>query len=204
MVSRGKSRKRKKPVQQSATFDRKRRSRFVLAILGVSLIVVITFVMSRPRQNSNTEPMDSNTDRSSSDITLPGNVDFQKEGELTFLTSGGIEISTIDIEIAETRLETAQGMMYRTRLEPDQGMLFVFPFERPQSFWMKNTQIPLDIIFINSNMQIVTIHRDAAPFDESSYPSSEPAKFVVEVNSGYTKEHGINVGDKIKWSETLE
>ena len=204
MAAKGKSskNKKKKSDEEAAMEERKRRSRFVLAILGVALIVVLTFMLSRTKQEATVTPQENSTE-SPVDINLPGNVKFEKDGELTFLTSGSIQISTIEIEIAKTRLETTQGLMYRNELKPDQGMLFIFPYERPQSFWMKNTQIPLDIIFVNANMSIVTIREDAIPFDESSYASTEPAKFVVEVNAGYAHEHGIKVGDKIKWTETL-
>jgi uncharacterized membrane protein (UPF0127 family) len=204
MMAQRKSRKSKRQGKTPAMFDRRRRSRFVLAILGVSLIVVITFVMSRPRQEGSFTPQGDSANDVRDNISLPGNIEFEKEGELTFLTSGGIELSTLDIEIADSRLETTQGLMYRTQLGPDEGMLFIFPFEGPRSFWMKNTQIPLDIVFVNANLRIVTIRNDAVPFDESSYASTEPAKFVVEVNAGYAKKHGIEVGDKIKWTAALE
>jgi hypothetical protein len=204
MAAKGNSKGKKKPDQDKAALDRKRRSRFILAILGVALIVVLTFVLSHPQpKETKAEPQDKAQTKSSFDVSLPGNIQFKKEGELNFLTTGGIKISKIDIEIAKTQVETEQGLMYRSQMKPDQGMLFIFPYERIQSFWMKNTQIPLDMIFVNSSLTIVTIRADAVPFDESSYASTEPAKFVVEVNAGYAHEHGIKVGDKIKWTESL-
>lgn len=125
--------------------------------------------------------------------------DFKKEGELTFQTSDGKFISKIDIEIADDMVERAVGLMYRESLEFNQGMLFIFPTEEYQSFWMRNTMIPLDIIFVNKKMEIVTIHKNTTPFSEKSYPSTEPSIYVVEVNAGYTDKFDIKEEDKINW-----
>ncbi len=126
-------------------------------------------------------------------------IDFVKNGELTFLNGAGKYISKIDIEIAEDDNSRTQGLMYREKMKPNQGMLFIFPYESMQSFWMKNTVIPLDMIFVNKDNEIVTIRKNAVPFDTGHYSSTKPAKFVIEVNAGYTDSLGIKVGDKIVW-----
>jgi uncharacterized membrane protein (UPF0127 family) len=128
-------------------------------------------------------------------------IDFVKNGELTFLTSDDKYISKIDIEIAEDDNARTQGLMYREKMKQNRGMLFIFPYESMQSFWMKNTIIPLDIIFVDSNNKIVTIRKNAVPFDTGTghYTSTKPAQFVIEVNAGYTDSLGIKVGDKIVW-----
>ena len=126
-------------------------------------------------------------------------IKFKKDGELTFQSVDGEYISKIDIEIADSDYKRAKGLMDRLNMEEDQGMLFLFPFDTMQSFWMKNTVIPLDIIFVNREKVIVTIHKDAVPFDTGQYPSTKPASQVVEVTAGYTDLYGINVGDKIVW-----
>ena len=125
--------------------------------------------------------------------------EFSKEGELSFQDENGKFISQIDIEIAQDAVKRAVGLMYRERLNENQGMLFIFQHETYQSFWMKNTVLPLDIIFVNKNKEIVTIYRNTTPFSEESYPSTKPAIYVVEVNAGYTSDHGIKEGDKISW-----
>ncbi len=125
---------------------------------------------------------------------------FQKEGELFFQSAaGGKAISKIDIEKAETDIERAQGLMFRKSMPENQGMLFVMDNNEQQSFWMHNTYIPLDIMFVDENGVITTIHENAKPLNDNSLPSNGPAKFVVEVNGGYAKAHGIKVGDKISW-----
>jgi uncharacterized membrane protein (UPF0127 family) len=82
-------------------------------------------------------------------------------------------------------------------MKDDQGMLFIFPYETEQSFWMKNTVLSLDIIFVNANFEIVKIHHNTTPFSEQSYSSEKPAQYVVEVNAGYSNKLGLTEGDKI-------
>lgn len=125
-------------------------------------------------------------------------VSFTKEGVLQLKkgTSDSI-IKTLDIEIAEDEYETQTGLMYRTKLDTKQGMLFLFPDEQMRSFYMKNTKIPLDIIYINDSYEIVSFQRNAKPLDETSLPSESPAKYVLEINAGLSDEWQLEVGDKI-------
>ena len=127
---------------------------------------------------------------------------FKKEGELTFTDSTGKEITKIDIEIADNDYDRQLGLMNRKSMEENQGMLFIFPTERYQSFWMLNTLFSLDMLFINSNKEIVTIHKNTAPVSQQSYPSSKPAIYVLEVVAGYTDKFNIKEGDKIYWIGT--
>ncbi|OGU89839.1 MAG: hypothetical protein A3K31_13355 [Ignavibacteria bacterium RIFOXYA12_FULL_35_25] len=87
-------------------------------------------------------------------------------------------------------------------MEEKQGMLFIFPDDAMQSFWMRNTLISLDMIFINSNKTIVTIHKNTKVLSDQSYPSTAPAQYVLEVNAGFTAKHDIQVGDHVGWTNT--
>lgn len=127
---------------------------------------------------------------------------FKKEGELTITDSSGNNKIKIDLEIADTEYERQLGLMNRDTMEETQGMLFKFPEERLQSFWMRNTLIPLDIIFINKDKEIVTIHKNTKVLSAQSYPSSAPSIYVLEVNGGFTERHNIQEGNKIFWIET--
>ena len=103
------------------------------------------------------------------------------------------------VEIADEPSEQSEGLMFRKSLDKDKGMLFVFEEEMTQSFWMKNTLIPLDMFFINSENAIVDI-QEAEPCkteDCQIYVSSEPAKYVLEVNKGFSKENNISIGNDI-------
>lgn len=124
---------------------------------------------------------------------------FKKEGELTIADTTGNPIIKIDIEIADDDYQRQLGLMNRESMEELQGMLFIFPAERYQSFWMLNTLFSLDMIFINSNKEIVTIHKNTTPLSEQSYPSSKPAQYVLEVNAGFCERHNIKEGDRVFW-----
>jgi hypothetical protein len=127
---------------------------------------------------------------------------FQKEGELTFSDSLKNQKAKIDIEIADTDYDRQLGLMKRISMEEKQGMLFIFPDETRQSFWMRNTLIPLDMMFINSNNEIVTIHKNTKVLSDQSYPSTSPALYVLEVNAGFANKYNIQVGNKIEWIKT--
>jgi uncharacterized membrane protein (UPF0127 family) len=84
-------------------------------------------------------------------------------------------------------------------MREDRGMFFIFPNERRQSFWMRNTQLALDMFFVNSKNEIVTIHKNTTPFSDQSYASTAPAIYVIEVVAGFTDKYNIREGDKIVW-----
>lgn len=127
---------------------------------------------------------------------------FTKDGILVFSDSLGTEKIKIDIEIADTEYKRQLGLMNRKSMEENQGMLFIFNEERLQSFWMLNTLISLDIIFVNKEKEIVTIHKNTTPLSQQSYPSSAPAIYVVEVIGGFCNKYNILPGDKISWMGT--
>ena len=123
---------------------------------------------------------------------------FIKEGELTFLSkTGKKKIIKIAIEIADNDYERTRGLMYRRSLPDNAGMLFIFERSGTLSFWMRNTYIPLDIIFIDQNKQIVTIQKNTTPLSYAQIPSKRNAKYAVEVNAGFSDRHGIVIGDYI-------
>lgn len=124
---------------------------------------------------------------------------FKKQGEVYFQDSIKTLIKKIDVEIADNDNARHQGLMYREGMSEDQGMLFIFQNEEPQSFYMKNTVLPLDIIFVNAKKQIVKIHKNTEPFSEKSLPSLKPALYVIEVNAGFTDKFKINEGGLIDW-----
>ena len=126
-------------------------------------------------------------------------ISFKKEGELSFLKGGEIT-RTIDIEIADNPYERETGLMYRKSLGQEQGMLFIYQNEAPRSFYMKNTYIPLDLIFYNRDSAVVSIHENAVPLSETSIPSNFPAQYILEVNAGKADEWNIEIGDKIKFT----
>lgn len=127
---------------------------------------------------------------------------FKKEGVLFFIgKEKGDTVKTIDIEIAETDDERGKGLMYRKSMADTQGMLFMFDAPEEQSFWMKNTYISLDIIYVNGKKEIVSVQKYATPLSEESLPSFKPAQYVVEVNAGFCDKYKIKYGDKIVFAK---
>ena len=125
---------------------------------------------------------------------------FKKEGTLQLKKSNTDSlIKILDIEIADDAYQTQTGLMYRNSLQENQAMLFIFPDEQPRSFYMKNTRIPLDIIYISADSSIVSFQKNAQPFNETSLPSNANAKFVLEINAGLSDMWNLQVGDKINF-----
>jgi uncharacterized protein len=127
---------------------------------------------------------------------------FVKQGELEFLKKDNKNvISKIDIEIADDDAKSQQGLMYRKSMEENRGMLFIFLKPAVHAFWMKNTLISLDIIFIDENKKIIKIHKHTTPLSTKDLPSGGPTLYVVEVNAGYTDKYGISEGDFVNFTK---
>ena len=125
-------------------------------------------------------------------------VGFTKEGELSLFKAGTDSLLTkIDIEFAETEYETQTGLMYRSGMEDNQGMLFIFEDSRMHSFYMKNTEFALDILFINEQLKLVSFKDNAQPLDETGIPSRFPVRYVLEVNAGLREKWGLATGDSL-------
>jgi uncharacterized membrane protein (UPF0127 family) len=103
------------------------------------------------------------------------------------------------VEVARTPQEQAQGLMFRTELAPDAGMIFPFPSLKPASFWMKNTVIPLDIIFVRADGSIESIAANTVPYSLDAVSSNGPVAAVLELAGGRAAELGIEPGDTVKW-----
>lgn len=129
-------------------------------------------------------------------------VQFIKEGELRILRAETDSVLvSLDIEIADSEYETQTGLMYRKEMKTNRGMLFVFEEEALHSFYMKNTLIPLDILFIDQELKIATIQRNAPPMNDRSIPSEVPVQYVLEVNAGMCDQWGVQPGDRIRYDK---
>lgn len=154
---------------------------YVITVFG--LLLLLTACKNEPKEIIKTAP-----------------ISFAKEGELTLLKSQTDSIiAKLDIEIADSEYETQTGLMYRTKLEEKQGMLFIFPDSALHSFYMKNTQIALDLLFIDSEMQLVSFHENATPLNETGISSNVPVQYVLEINAGLIEKWGLEIGDRIEF-----
>ncbi len=130
---------------------------------------------------------------------------FRQDGVLYFIDNPDLDtLSRLKIEIAKEYDAISRGLMNRSHLNSDKGMLFIFDEEEELSFWMKNTRISLDIIFVNNNLHIVQIAEHTLPYSEDPIPSIYPARYVVEINAGYCRKHQINTGDLIQFYKNDE
>ncbi len=127
---------------------------------------------------------------------------FRKDAKLHFKDERGQIIASIDAELAETRMQHMVGLMMRHSMENNQGMLFIMEEEAIQSFWMFSTYIPLDIIFLDENLKINSIH-DGQPQSIEAVESTLPSRYVLEVNQGFCQQHQIIPGYFIEFERVL-
>lgn len=132
----------------------------------------------------------------------PTGPQFKKEGELILMKAAGDTIRKIDIEIADIESERTIGLMHRWSMPDTQGMLFIFEEEESRSFWMHNTLMGLDILYIKQDGTIESIAKYCVPKSDKSIPSKGPATYVLELIEGFCDIHGIEVGDKIDFKRT--
>ena len=111
---------------------------------------------------------------------------------------GRSEVS-VRVELARTGQEQGRGLMFRESLEADAGMLFLFQNEDIRRFWMRNTLIPLDMIFISTDLRVVGIVENAEPLTETLRQVAQPSQYVLEVNGGFAAAHGITAGTPVEF-----
>ena len=136
-------------------------------------------------------------------IFLANCAKIAEETQKEIFIDNGENLIKINAEIADDSEERKNGLMFREKLEENSGMLFIFENEESQTFWMKNTLIPLDIIFIGSGFEIVDI-KNAEPCRKDPcklYASSGPAKYVLEVNAGFAARNELGLGDKMIFNQ---
>lgn len=127
-------------------------------------------------------------------------IQFSKEGVLTVFDGNNQPLTAFDIEIADTDFERQNGLMYRETMKDSQGMFFIFEKEKPLSFYMKNTYLALDILYINAQKEIIDIHKNTSPLDPDNIPSKLPAQYVLEIKAGLSSQIGIREGMYIKYT----
>ncbi len=173
-----------------------------LLCLLFGLLQVATACHSDPPRHSTEQPRPTNTKPAA---VIPASVPepiFVQEGLLEFRGADGAKtLLRLDIEIAHEGAERAQGLMWRKKMEDKQAMLFIFDYPEPQSFWMRNTYIPLDMIFVNEKFEVVTVLKNVPVLNDAPRPSGKPAQYVVEVNAGLAERYGIAPGVKVAWSD---
>ncbi|MGM0556511.1 MAG: DUF192 domain-containing protein [Myxococcota bacterium] len=118
---------------------------------------------------------------------------------LTILSEDGLEVADFYLELARTDAEQQRGLMFRREMQPDWGMLFVYDRQAQRSFWMKNTFIPLDMVFIDASGEVDSIVEGAEPLTRVQRRSKGAAKYVLELNAGTAEELGIEPGMQVEF-----
>jgi uncharacterized membrane protein (UPF0127 family) len=139
----------------------------IMAILATLALSILTFVLSACAQGPRIE----------------------------IVGADGTQRTAISVEIADTPASREYGLMFRKQMDEDAGMIFIFKEQEHQQFWMKNTIIPLDMIFADSNGKIIGIVRKAEPFSEALDSVDGDSQYVLEVNGGFCERHGVKPGD---------
>jgi uncharacterized protein len=116
--------------------------------------------------------------------------------QVTVATQPGA-VHRFQVEVARTRAEKQRGLMFRRTLPADHGMIFIYDVPQSLTFWMKDTPLPLDLVFINAAGRVVYIHERAVPWSEAPITTPVPVTMVLEVNAGLTRRLGIAVGDRV-------
>ena len=130
--------------------------------------------------------------------TIPG-TEFRKDATLTITAPTGEVKATYEIEIADTENACTQGLMYRESMAENRGMLFDPKGLADTPFWMKNTYIPLDIIFIDKDKKIIQITENNTPFSEEMIAPMGSYRYVLELNAGQAAKHNLKIGDLVQW-----
>jgi len=124
------------------------------------------------------------------------------QGHLQFLREDGSVAVSITIEVADAPEARVRGLQERWSLPELHGMIFIFDVPEVQKFWMHNTPLSLDMIFVDENRRILNMAESTTPMSKQTYSSKGPAKYVVEVKAGFSKRHGIEEGMRIQWKAT--
>ncbi len=187
--------KNQRELSQPSSQTQSRNKPYIFGALAVVALVLV-YVVGKNLQSEKLVP----ADQTGFQPRIKSAVAFQNQGQLRFLDEDDNLLYSLNIEIADDEAKRMQGLMYRDTMAENEGMLFVFPQAQEQSFWMKNTIMPLDIIYVNAEKRIITIQKNAVPYSENSIPSNGPAQFVVEVNAGFCDRHNLKPGDHIEWT----
>lgn len=121
--------------------------------------------------------------------------------QVTLCIGSASKVHSYTVEIARTSQQQAQGLMYRETLADDAGMIFPFVQPRPASFWMQNTIVSLDLVFVKKDGTIESIAENAVPYSTDPILSKGPVAAVLELRGGLTRELGIKAGDKVAWEQ---
>lgn len=173
-----------------------RRMTIIFFLFLIPLVVFLIYAMDFLKDRKTTDSAQSQ------EVKLENL--YRIDGQLQFRSSENDSITTILIEIADTPQARERGLMYRFYMPENMGMLFIYTEEQHLGYWMKNTHIPLDILYADKDFRILSIYENTSPQSEETLPSRSKAKHVIEVNGGFVSRHGIKAGDYFSYSRNVK
>jgi len=138
----------------------------------------------------------------SSDPPASNSAPSFEDGRLAFVAPSGDTLTTIALAIADTDAARRRGLMRQRSLSYDRGMLFIFEEVDSTGMWMKNTPLPLDIVFVDADGQVLNIARRTTPFSETAITPAAPNKYAVEVRAGFADKFGLTDNTRVLWTRT--
>ena len=168
-------REKDRPKKAANTKKRKTKGKPSLYLALLLVVIFIMAIVYSPKRGM----QQMRNKRIQPEKTTSAEPQFVRQGELTFVKANGTVLTKIDIEVADTDAKREQGLMYRRQMDLNRGMLFIFDDVDLRSFWMKNTYLPLDILYVNAEKKIVKICENMATLNEQPIPSDFPAKYFA-------------------------
>jgi uncharacterized membrane protein (UPF0127 family) len=164
-----------------------------LRAIPFTLCVTVAAACSRGPENRVTPPASVDAQGARTEEPAP-----EHQGSTVVLRPDGKPEVAVRVRVARTEGQRRRGLMYVQSLPPDDGMLFVFQEDEVQGFWMKNTLIPLDMIFISKDLEVVGVVENAEPMTTEERGVDAESRYVLEVNGGYARAKGIGPGTKVE------
>jgi len=164
--------------------------RYLLSLMILTLVLGLSACKREPKSPETDQTAES---------AIPGTI-FRKDGELSILAPDGNLRGSFGIELANTERTITQGLMYRESMASNQAMLFDPQGLSRNPFWMKNTYLPLDILFIDDERRIMHIAENTHPFSEETIQPGGIYRYVLEINAGLAHQLKLNIGDTLTWT----
>jgi uncharacterized membrane protein (UPF0127 family) len=162
------------------------------------IVVALLLLSSCPGGSSGTEAQPAKKPTPGTAPRSPGEQAAAETARVVLMPAGGDAVS-VRVEVARTDAERRRGLMFRQQMAQDDGMLFLFERPGQLSFWMRNTYIPLDMIFIDPSLHVLGIVENAEPMTETSRFVPGHSQYVLEVNAGFSRRHGLGPGTAVRF-----
>lgn len=162
------------------------------------IVLALLLLSGCPGGRTGSEPQPAKKPSAEAPTHSAGAQALPETARVVLMPAGG-EPVTVRVEVARTDAERRRGLMFRQQMGQDEGMLFLFEQPSQLSFWMRNTYIPLDMIFIEPSLRVLGVVENAEPMTDSSRHVPGLSQYVLEVNAGFSRRHGLQAGTAVRF-----